>query len=64
MFTYPKLLRAYYKGSEQRIKVYDGTPETSIIETIKKSFHITENNSKIYLQDDECDIIVISSYHS
>lgn len=59
MSTSPKLLRTFYKGSEQRIKVYDGTPESSIINTIKKSFHITNESSKIYLLDDEGDIVVI-----
>lgn len=61
MSSPPKLLRVFYRDSEQRIKVYDGTSEASIINAIKKAFHITEDNSKIFLQDEDGDIVVLPS---
>lgn len=59
MSVNPNLLRVFFRGSEQRIKVFDGTPESSILNSIKKAFHIIENDSKIYLQDEEGDMIVL-----
>ena len=46
MSEHPNLLRVFYGGSEQRIKIIDGTPESSILKSIKKAIHITENDSK------------------
>lgn len=47
----PNLLRVFYKGTEQQIKVFDETPEEQIIKLIKRAFHISEEISQIFLQD-------------
>lgn len=59
MSVHPNLLRVFYGGSEQMIKIFDGTPESSILKSIKKALHITEDDSKIFLQDEDGDMIVL-----
>ena len=61
MSVSPKLLRVFYKGTEQRIKIYDGTPDSKILELIKRVFKITEDNSRIYFQDADGDILLLPS---
>lgn len=60
MSEHANLLRVFYGGSEQRIKIFDGTPESSILKSItKKAIHITENDSKssLYIEYWICPLI-------
>ena len=59
MSSEPKLLKIFTRGIEQRFKVYDGTDETSIIHAAKKALNIDADDSRIFLQDDEGDIVII-----
>ena len=54
-----KTLHVYYKGCEQRIKVYDGTKEEKIIKMIKRVFTITASDEQIFFQDENGDIIIL-----
>lgn len=54
-----KTLHVYYKGCEQRIKVYDGTKEDKIIKMIKRLFKITASDEQIFFQDENGDIIIL-----
>jgi hypothetical protein len=56
-----KLVRAFYRGAEQRLKVFDGTTENQILESIKKVFHIKSETERIFLQDEDGDILVFPS---
>ena len=58
---YPKLLRVFYKGTEQRIKVFRNTSDSKIREIVKKLFKITEDESQIYFQDSDGDILILPS---
>lgn len=55
----PKLLRAFFRGTEQRIKIFDGTDDSKIMQTIKRVFNISEDITKIFLQDGDGDILVL-----
>ena len=55
----PNLLRVFYKGTEQRIKIFEGTPNSDILNIIKQAFHIDECISKIFLQDEDGDLICL-----
>ena len=55
----PKLLRIFYAGTEQRLKVFDGTDEKTIIQAAKKAFKIDADDSRIFLQDEDGDLVVI-----
>ena len=55
----PNLLRVFYKGTEQRIKIFEGTPNSDILNLIKRAFHIEECISKIFLQDEDGDLLCI-----
>ena len=54
-----KTLHVYYKGSEQRIKVYDGTEEEKILKLIKRVFKITVPDERIYFQDENGDLLIL-----
>lgn len=47
----PRLFRIFYKSTEQRLKILNGTPQSDILDLIKRSFHINEDLWKIILQD-------------
>ena len=52
-------LHVYYKGSEQRIKLYDGTEEEKILKLIKRVFKITAPDERIYFQDENGDLLLL-----
>ena len=54
-----KTLHVYYKGSEQRIKLYDGTEEEKILKLIKRVFKITVPDERIYFQDENGDLLLL-----
>lgn len=54
-----KTLHVYYKGSEQRIKLYDGTEEEKILKLIKRVFKITAPDERIYFQDENGDLLLL-----
>ena len=54
-----KTLHVYYKGSEQRIKLYDGTKEEKILKLIKRVFKITAPDERIYFQDENGDLLLL-----
>ena len=56
-----KTLHVYYKGSEQRIKLYDGTEEEKILKLIKRVFKITAPDERIYFQDENGDLLLLST---
>lgn len=53
-----KTIKVFYGGGEQTLRVYDGTPESAIIATAKRTFHITEDASRIFLQDEDGAVVV------
>jgi hypothetical protein len=59
--TTKKKFYFYYKGTEQRLTVYEGTTQDEIKHTIKDLFAI-ENEKQIIFMDDDGDPIVISSF--
>ena len=54
-----KTLHVYYKGSEQRIKLYDGTEEEKILKLIKRVFKITAPDERMYFQDENGDLLLL-----
>lgn len=54
-----KTLHVYYKGSEQRTKLYDGTEEEKILKLIKRVFKITAPDERIYFQDENGDLLLL-----
>ena len=56
-----KTLHVYYKGSEQRIKLYDGTEEEKILKLIKRVFKITAPDERIYFQDENGHLLLLST---
>lgn len=48
-----------YKSTEQRLKIFDGTPQSDILDLIKRAFHIKEDISKIFLHDGDGDLICL-----
>ena len=54
-----KTLHVYYKGSEQRIKLFDGTKEDKILKLIKRVFKLTVSDDKIFFQDENGDLLLL-----
>ena len=54
-----KTLHVYYKGSQQKIKLYDGTEEEKILKLIKRVFKITAPDERIYFQDENGDLLLL-----
>ena len=54
-----KTLHVYYKGSEQRIKLFDGTKEDKILKLIKRVFKLTVSDDKIFFQDENGDLVIL-----
>ena len=54
-----KTLHVYYKGSEQRIKLFDGTEEDKILKLIKRVFKLTVSDDKIFFQDENGDLVIL-----
>ena len=54
-----KTLHVYYKGSEQRIKLFDGTQEDKILKLIKRVFKLTVSDDKIFFQDENGDLVIL-----
>ena len=54
-----KKVNVYYKGVKQTIKVFDNTSESDFLEFIKKIFHLNSDKSKIFLQDEEGNFLLL-----
>ena len=48
-----KKINVYYKGVKQKLRVFDNTSESELLDFIIKVFHLKADKSKIFLQDDE-----------
>ena len=54
-----KKINVYYKGVKQTLKVFDNTEESDFLKFIKRVFHIESDISKIFLQDDEGNLLLL-----
>ena len=56
-----KKINVYYKGVKQTLKVFDNTEESDFLKFIKRVFHIESDISKIFLQDDEGNLLTTNA---
>ena len=54
-----KKINIYFKGVKQTLTVFDNSNESDLLNLIKKIFHIEADVSKIYLQDDEGNFLLL-----
>ena len=54
-----KKINVYYKGVKQTLRVFDNTSESEFLDFIIKVFHLQADKSKIFLQDEEGNFLLL-----
>lgn len=54
-----KKINVFYKGVQQTLKVFDNTEELDFLKFVKRIFHIESDISKMFLQDDEGNFLLL-----